>query len=206
LLVGGVIAQTPVATLPSPGSQINTLESCLIAFAQVQAPGATTSPFTFILGLFSPSSTFAYECDGSVSGAAPGSMSLIMTVEAAPNAPFIMAASIIPSAISCGGPTATPCLANATLLSSIPTPLGTYHLDAAPIIILDGFNPSGTVAPGIVGPFGQTQITPILNVDTAVNGGQEARYAVQILTADATAPAGATFSACLNIDQWVHYP
>ena len=200
----GAAAQspTPTAILPSPGSQMNTGPSCLVMSGSVQAPGSTSQGFPGSLSLFDPSTTFAYQCDGTQTGTSPGALAYVGFAEGGTNQPFALAVAELPAALPCGGTTGQACMSQPSLFSSIPTPYGLFHLGLNFSIIMDGIDPNHPVQASLnfVGRY--TLIGSVL-VDTAANGGAGKRLAVPLLVANPSAPNGFTLSACLNVDQWV---
>ena len=194
---------TPVTVTQHANSQVNTLPSCLICTASVQAPGYTTTFFFPSMTLFTPSSTFAYTCDGNA-GSATGTLTHYATAEgAAPNYPFILAAALEPATTTCGGPASVPCMTGPSLFSNIPTPHGLYHLGPNPIFILDGI--AGLAPPAFLNANRQYSLFGSYPIDPAGYGGPEPRLAVQLLTFDPSAPSGYLLSAALVIEQWVSY-
>lgn len=196
-------APTPTELFPAVGlNQLNTTPSCLIMSASVQGPGQTSNAFPGFLSLFSPSSTWAYTCDGSQTGVSAGSISYVGTFEGTPFMPFAIGITAIPGSLACGGPSGTPCMTGGTLFNTSFTPHGILHLDLnALTLIIDGINNPGPV--GTLNLFGQYPLVGAIDVDTAANGGAEQRIAIQGLCANPGAPSGFTLSACLNVDQWV---
>lgn len=196
---------TPVAVFPGSFTltQVNTFESCLIVTAAgVQAPGMDFAAFPGVLTIFSPSTTFAYTCDGTVTGAAPGLLSYpLVTIEGTAMQPFALGLSVVPSGLPCGGAAMTPCMSGGSLFNNQITPYGRYHL-TAPTVILDGIS-ANHPNPGFLNAFGRYTLGGTLTVDTVANGGAEKRLAIQVIVADPAAAAGLTLSACLNVDQWV---
>ncbi|HMS17768.1 MAG TPA: hypothetical protein PKA37_13070, partial [Planctomycetota bacterium] len=86
---------TPVAVFPQAGSQVNTIPSCLIMTAAAQAPARTTAFFPSSMTIFSPSTTFAYECLGTPGTTTPGTFSYFGAVEGgAPFLPFLLAIAV----------------------------------------------------------------------------------------------------------------
>jgi len=197
---------TQVGVFFAPGSQLNTPQSCLIMSARATAPGALPSPVVPILGLFSPSGTFAAVCDGGVTGMPPGSLDLFATVEGGANQPFLLAVSVVTGSLSCGGPSNLPCLTGPSLFNSIATPMGLYHLDLQPFIVLDGLGLGTGAPPAVLGTMGTFPLPASLALDTAANSGAEKRLAIQVATADPTHPAGVRLSSCFNCDQGVDQP
>ncbi|MAG56974.1 MAG: hypothetical protein CMJ83_11825 [Planctomycetes bacterium] len=200
VLAFAAMAQTPTAVFDAVNSQVNTAPSCLVMLASVVAPGNTSSSFPGFMGFFSPSKTFAYTCDGTVTGAAPGTLAYSGRIEGNANMPFLLAVGLITTGIPCGG-AAGPCMTGGSLFSDVLTPSGRYHLGANPTILLDGI--AGLAPPASLFFNGQYPIFGNIVVDTVANGGQDLRLAVQGLTVDPSAASGFTFTACLNIDQWI---
>lgn len=195
-------APTPTAVLTSPGSQANTAPACLVMSGSAMAPGGLAQGFPGSIGLWDPSTTFAFQCDGSQTGVAPGGVGYIGYVGGGNNQPFALGVAQIPSAFTCGGPAGTPCMTQASLFSSIPTPYGLFHLGLNFSIVMDGTNASHPVQSSL-NPIGRYTLVGSFPVNTVANGGTEGRLAVQALVADPAAATGLTLSACLNVDQWV---
>ena len=204
ILSTGAPAQspTPTAILTSPGSQANTAGACLVMSSSVQAPGALLQGFPGALGLWDPSTTFAYQCDGTQTGVSPGGVAYVGYLEGGGNQPFALAVSEIPAALTCGGPAGQPCMTQPSLFNSIPTPYGLFHLGLNFSIIMDGIDPTHPVQVSL-NFIGRYTLIGNFPVDTAANGGTERRLAVQTLVADPGAANGFTLSACLTVDQWV---
>ena len=192
--------QTATALIPATGpNQLNTLPSCLIMTAQVAAPGAASSSFPGFLTLFSPSSTWAYECDGTVSGVAPGLVSFVGSFEGGANQPFALGITVVPGSRSCGG-AAGACMTSGSLFATTTTPYGLLHLDLTDLTLVHD-SISGPDA--TLNAFGSYTLVGSFEVNTAANGGAEQRLAIQGICADPTSPSGFLLSACLNLDQWV---
>lgn len=204
ILATGSPAQslTPTAVLPSPGSQANSAPACLVMSGSVQAPGALSQGFPGGLGLWDPSTTFAYQCDGTQTGVPSGALAYVGFLEGGANQPFALGVSEIPASLTCGGPAGQPCMTQPSLFNSIPTPYGLFHLGLNFSIIMDGIDPTHPVQASL-NFIGRYTLIGNFPVNTAANGGVEKRLAVQILVADPGAANGFTLSACLNVDQWV---
>jgi len=192
---------TPTAVFDASSSQSNTTPSCLVMQATVQAPGMATSPFPGAIGIFSPSRTFAFTCDGTLSGVAPGVLTYVGQIEGGGQMPFLLAVDLVTPGIPCGGSSGSSCLTGGSLFGTTPTPFGLYHRGATPLILLDGI--AGLAPPASLNFFGRFLLAGSFAVDTVANGGGEVRLGLQALVADPGSMSGFTLTACLNVDQWV---
>jgi hypothetical protein len=204
LLLAPAPAQvTQTAVFPSPGSQANSATAALWMTAIVQAPGELASPLVNVMGAGSLSSTLAYTAFGSTTFPQPGTMALAGALRGTPGAPLVLGLSVRIGGTFCGGFAGWPCMTGPLLFASIPTPFGTYHLDPAPLILLDGIG--GTAPPAALDAMGQFPLAATLPVDTQTNGGMEGHFAVQAAILDPGSPGGLSLTAAFTVEEWIFY-
>jgi len=192
-----LIFQQPLAQANSPGAQ-------LLLTGDVQSPGHAAAGSQPLLLPGGPTTTFAYRSEGATPSPGPGFLALNGFVNGTPGQPFALAFSVAPP-FQCGGFAGAPCLTQPMLLNALATPAGQLHLELLPFFVLDGIGLGlGGVPAGLDGQ-GNFPLQATIAVDVAANGGVAQSLAIQALVSDPSSPSGFTFTAALNVAQWVNF-
>ena len=204
LAATSLVAQSTSGTaflIPAPGSQQNTSTTVLDVSGTIAEPGAST-PQLNVMGPGSPSTTLAWVDIGSIPSP-PATFSMDLGILGAGAQPFVLAVSVTPGVISCGGIVGAPCATGPFLPSSVATPFGQVHLDVTAVPVIDSIGAFGA-------PFGPPLPAGGLAVsfsfplaDNAVWG--RGHVVLQALVVDPTTPAGLGLTAAFSLADWENF-